>query len=288
MTYTLLLLSVVFSSLGSTTLPGIYSRKNAGKRGQSELYALCRHTGLLAFWAVYYFAFDFSFEPRLLPICLIMGIGYISCFFVVDAMACGPVSLTSLFLSLSLVAPSIWGFFFWDTKVTVLSGAGICLVLVSLWLALHKGKEKNPINKKWLMYVLIFFVGNSAYTIAQRDQQAKWNGEHRGQIMFLGLALAFLGAVVWYMMRRKKGVDQIPKKTMLVPFAASIINGVFNLFMMILATLPISPSIVYPAVAVGSLGVTSLISVIFLKERLRWWQWCGIAIGALAVGLLSI
>ncbi len=287
MEYFLLILAVAFSALGSSILPGFYSRKNQALRGQSELYNLCRHFGILVFWAICY-ALNFSFEPAVLPYCVLIAIGYISCFYVVDAMACGPVSLTSLFVSLSLVVSSVYGFFFWNSPVTVLSVLGLCLVALSLWLALHKGKNQTPISKKWLLLVAVFFTGNAAYSIGQRSQQVTWNGEHRGQLMFFGLLLTCIAALFRYLLHKRKGFDRIPPKTVVLPFAASIINGFYNLLVMILATAPISPSVVYPAIAVGSLALTSLFSFAVLREKIKWWQWLGIAVGAAAVGLLSI
>ncbi len=287
MDYIILSVAVLFSSLGSTVLPGFYTRKNKDLRGQSELYNLCRHLGILIFWGIYY-ALHFSFEPRVLPYCLLIAIGYVTCFWVLDAMACGPLSLTSLFVSLSLVISSLYGFFFWDSKVTPLSIAGLCLVVLSLWLALHKGKEQKPISKKWLLLVAIFFPGNAAYSIGQRAQQIAWNGEHKGQLMFFGLFITCVAALIRYLIHRKKGMDKVPAKMIAIPFTASVINGFYNLFVMTLATMPISPSIVYPAIAVGSLAITSLFSFFVLKEKMKWWQWLGIALGAAAVGLLSI
>lgn len=283
----LLASAVLFSALGSTILPGFYTRRNLGLRGQSDLYNLCRHFGILVFWGIYY-AFHFSFEPAVLPYCLLIAIGYITCFWILDAMECGPLSLTSLFVSLSLVVSSVYGFIFWDVKVTVLSALGLCLVVVSLWLVLHKGKAQKPISKKWLLLVAIFFWGNAAYSIGQRAQQMAWNGEHKGELMFFGLLLTCIGALVRYLVRRRKGFDKIPAKTLVIPFAASLINGFYNLFVMMLATRPLSPSIIYPAIAVGALALTSVFSFAILKEKMKWWQWLGIAVGAVAVGLLSI
>ena len=279
--------AVLFSALSSNVLPGFFTRKNLGLRGQTELYNLCRHLGILIFWGIYY-AFNFSFEIAVLPYCLLIAVGYITCFWVLDAMACGPLSLTSLFVSLSLVISSLYGFFFWDVKVTALSVIGLCLVALSLWLALNNGKEQKPISKKWLLLVAVFFPGNAAYSIGQRAQQAAWNGEHKGQLMFFGLLLTCIAALLRYLYHRKKGMDKLPAKMLVIPFAASVINGFYNLLVMTLATMPISPSIVYPAIAVGALAITSIFSFLVLKEKMKWWQWLGIAIGAVAVGLLSI
>lgn len=286
MDYAILLTATLFSALSSNVLPGFFTRKNLGLRGQTELYNLCRHLGILVFWGIYY-AFNFSFELAVLPYCLLIALGYITCFWVLDAMACGPLSLTSLFVSLSLVISSLYGFFFWKVKVTALSVIGLCLVVLSLWLTLHKGKEQKPVSKKWLLLVAIFFPGNAAYSIGQRAQQMAWNGEHKGQLMFFGLLLTCIAALARYLYHRKKGMDKVPAKMLVIPFAASIINGFYNLFVMMLATMPLSSSVIYPTIAVGALAITSLFSFFGLKERLKWWQWCGLGVGAIAVGLLS-
>lgn len=286
MDYAILLTATLFSALSSNVLPGFFTRKNLGLRGQTELYNLCRHLGILVFWGIYY-AFNFSFELAVLPYCLLIALGYITCFWVLDAMACGPLSLTSLFVSLSLVISSLYGFFFWEVKVTALSVIGLCLVVLSLWLTLHKGKEQKPVSKKWLLLVAIFFPGNAAYSIGQRAQQMAWNGEHKGQLMFFGLLLTYIAALARYLYHRKKGMDKVPAKMLIIPFAASIINGFYNLFVMMLATMPLSSSVIYPTIAVGALAITSLFSFFGLKERLKWWQWCGLGVGAIAVGLLS-
>ena len=45
---------------------------------------------------------------------------------------------------------------------------------------------------------------------------------------------------------------------------------------------------VYPVLSIGSLMVTTFFSVFIFKEKMRWWQWIGVVVGATAVGLLSI
>jgi multidrug transporter EmrE-like cation transporter len=41
-------------------------------------------------------------------------------------------------------------------------------------------------------------------------------------------------------------------------------------------------------IAVGGLAVTSIFSLVAFKEKLHWWQWVGVAVGAVAVALLSL
>ena len=37
-----------------------------------------------------------------------------------------------------------------------------------------------------------------------------------------------------------------------------------------------------------ALSVTTVFSVLIFKEKMKWWRWCGVAVGAVAVVLLSI
>jgi len=37
---------------------------------------------------------------------------------------------------------------------------------------------------------------------------------------------------------------------------------------------------------IGSLAVTSIFSIAIFKERMNWWQWGGVVLGAIAIALL--
>jgi drug/metabolite transporter (DMT)-like permease len=60
------------------------------------------------------------------------------------------------------------------------------------------------------------------------------------------------------------------------------------MFVVLLASTPLSPNVIYPTVAVGCLVINSIASAFVFKEKLAWWQWVGILVGAVAVTLLSI
>jgi drug/metabolite transporter (DMT)-like permease len=66
------------------------------------------------------------------------------------------------------------------------------------------------------------------------------------------------------------------------------LNGFLNLFVILLATSPLSSSLVYPVIGVGSLMITTLFSTFVFKEKMRWWQWIGIITGMAAVAILSL
>ena len=78
------------------------------------------------------------------------------------------------------------------------------------------------------------------------------------------------------------------KKSWWVPIVTGATNVGLNVFVMLLANSAISPSLVYPTIGVGSLCVVTLFSLFVFKDRMRWWQWVGVAVGMLAVVLLSL
>lgn len=55
-----------------------------------------------------------------------------------------------------------------------------------------------------------------------------------------------------------------------------------------MALTALSPSLIYPVLGVGGLAVVTIFSLLVFKEKMRWWQWIGVAVGAVAVLLLSI
>ena len=62
-----------------------------------------------------------------------------------------------------------------------------------------------------------------------------------------------------------------PKGNIAFPVAAGVTNVLLNLAVIILATSELSPSLIYPVLAVGGLAVTMLFSIFAFKEKLKWW-----------------
>ena len=70
--------------------------------------------------------------------------------------------------------------------------------------------------------------------------------------------------------------------------AAGVSNAVLNLLVIALASSSLSPSLIYPVIAVGGLTITTLCSALLFREKLHWRQWLGVFIGIAAVTVLSI
>ena len=74
----------------------------------------------------------------------------------------------------------------------------------------------------------------------------------------------------------------------LMPTVTGACNAVLNLCIIALASSTLSPNLIYPVLGAGKLAVVGVFSIFLFKEKMRWWQWCGIGSGALAIILLSL
>ena len=290
MPYMFLASSVICVALASI-LGAAFNKKNTDKRSPTTLYNLVYCIAAFIGWAVLY-ATDPSFDIAVLPYSLGFGLCYALCNIgLINALRTGPVSLTSLLLQLSLIGTTIWGFFFWETKFSILTGIGLALVVIALWLCLYTKSNKNQRNKislKWLIFAAMSFAGNAGCAIIQRTQQQQFENKHGNMLMLFALAFSTVFCLIHYLVCDKSDTKKILKSSSVFPIVSGLANFVSNLCIILLASTTLSPGIIYPVLAVGSLSLTSLFSLVIFKEKLHPMQWIGMAVGTVAVVLLSI
>ena len=288
MPYLCLISSVFFVSFVSI-FGGFYNRKNDGKKGASSLYNLLIIGTVFVGWMVLFLS-DLQVEWSVLPYAFLFGIFYAVCAIsTIYALKTGPILLTSLMLQLSLIAVAIWGFIVGWESPRWWTWLGLALVALALWLCLYSGeKDGGRFSLKWLTYVLIMFFGNAGCSIVQKTQQRAYDGQYGNFLMFSAMIIAVGVCLVLYFRDDKTDSKEIIKTSLPLPVIAGVGNVLMNLSVMYMATSALSPSLIYPVIAVGSLIVTTLFSAFVFKEKMQWWQWLGVAVGMLATGVLSI
>lgn len=109
--------------------------------------------------------------------------------------------------------------------------------------------------------------------------------------MTFAIACALAVCICRYLLTRKNSPEPaapILKKGGILPLIAGVCNVALNLFTILLAATTLSPSLIYPTIGIGGILLSSLLSVIFLRERLAVRQWIGIAVGMAGILLLSL
>ena len=286
----LYLFGATLCSASLSIMGTLFNKRNQAYKNFSMLYNFILISCACLGWGVLYIA-NFSFDARVLLYSVGYAAGYamalISLF---KALECGPVSLTSLIKSISMISVSLWGFIFWNASPTVYVLIGLSLVILSLaFCFLQKGGEKRKMPFKWFVYTALLFIGNGGSLIAQKYQQLAFDGAHKNMLMFFATLIASVSCLIFFLTGRKDTVfpKEAVRRTAWIPMCAGFGSTALNLFILLMLPL-LSSSIIYPFMAVGAIIITTLFSALICKERLRPLQWVGLLVGCVALVFLNI
>lgn len=282
------LISCVICSACQSLLCGAFNKKTTQYSGTASLYTLLLIGSAFLSWCVM-LAMDGQISASVLPYAVLFALCYTAAnWALARALRTGSVAVTSLMMQLSLIGATIWGFLFWNTAFTWPTALGLLLVVLSLWLCLRTGKTEKRRNVRWLVYAALLFAANAGCTIVQKTQQLHSNGQYGTFFMVMAVGLSALVNMAGLCGRGKSIPWKCLRGSWYFPVIAGVSNGLMNWFVIQLANSSLSPSLVYPVIAVGGLAVTTLCSALLFRERINRQQWIGIVIGAVAVAILSI
>lgn len=287
------LLAAVFATAGLAVVGMIFNRRIDNKPGFGNIYNLIGACGNCLTWVIIFCA-NPEVDWRVLPYALAYGLGY-GLFWVglTGALQTGSPALSSFVKQIAFIFVAVWGFFFWGSEPNVLVLSGIALIVISLFLCLvpigkNGQKESKKLSGKWLFYLLLVLCSNAGCAIVQRTQQRAFDGQYGSLMMVISTVVAIIFCALMCIKDDKKEWKSVMKKNWYLPVLAGSSSAMFNLFIILLVPTAVSPSLIYPTVAVGGLMLTTLSSILISKERLRLLQWIGLSIGAVALILLNL
>lgn len=288
MPYLYLTLAVITCS--SSSVCGKLFHRQVGKRRDSGIfYNFMLVISVFVGWGVL-FATAPSFDAGVLLYSALFATCYAACQFgTIQALRHGPATLTALFNSLSLILTAIWGLIFWGADLTVFVVVGLLLVICSVTLCVYsKGTEEKPISPKWLFYVTLAFSGNAGCSIVQRTQQMQYAGQHGNLLMLFATGFCAIFYLLIFLKSDRSDAKVMLKRSGWIPVCAGVCNLILNLMAILMASTDLSPSLIYPLIGVGGLSIVTVFSLVVFKEKMSRRQWLGVAVGAVAVVLLSI
>lgn len=201
------------------------------------------------------------------------------------AVSCGPLSLTALLSSYSLILPTLFGLFFLHESIRVGLIPGLVLLFISLVL-INRKNEHIPITPKWVLCVILSFIGNGGCSIVQKLQQSVFGGAYKNEFMFIALSLVLLFFLPATLLKERKQISVCLKSAWWLGAICGIMNGVVNLLVMLLSgRLP--ASFMFPVISAGGIVVTFFVSTLFYREKLTKLQMLGFLFGAVCVILLN-
>ena len=238
--------------------------------------------------------FKLDFTPEILPYAFGFGLTYATAVLgAFCAIRYGSLSLTSLITSYSLIIPSIYGILFLGEQTGIILYLGLAASMVSLFLANYK-KGEEPLSKdesknylKWILFVILAFLGNGICSTVQMVQQKNFDGKYKSEIMIIALATVLVIFSVLAFVKERKEVLPTVKSGGLFMCANGGFNGLVNLLVMLCAT-KMNASIMYPVISAGGIICTALVSILFYKEKLTKMQYIAFILGIAAIVLLNL
>ena len=257
-------------------------------------------SAIVALFAMLFFfasaGFKLNITAEVIPYSLGFALTYSAALVgTVLAIKWGPLSITLLVISYSLIIPAFYGIIALGEKLTPIKILGLILLAVSLLLisnVLDRKKEAKALQEKislrWLIALFFAFAGNGLCSTVQKMQQIALDGNYKSEFMIIALAISFVALVIVSIINKEDvRVDTLP----CVGFAAitGIANGVVNLLVMVLsAPGMMDASILFPTISGGGIVLGFVFAIFVYKEKLSVPQYIGYAIGTASVILLNI
>jgi drug/metabolite transporter (DMT)-like permease len=205
-----------------------------------------------------------------------------------NAIKTGPLSLTSLLISYSLIIPTVFGLIVFNETLTVWILIGILLLLVSLFLINRESKtEEKKITLKWGIFALLAFLGNGACSTIQKMQQIYSGGQYKTEFMVIALAISATILAGFAATTEKKNAVVSLKKGAKYYLLCGLANGMVNFLVLVLSN-RMPASVMFPIISAGGIVLAALVSIFVYKERLQPQQWAGMVLGTLALVALNL
>lgn len=209
-----------------------------------------------------------------LVLCLSMHTGF-------QALRIGPLALSSMMGSFSLIVPFLVGVICLNESVTVFKIFGLILLLTSIFLI--NVKKEGRFSKRWLLYAVITLLANGICSVVQKIHQLQFPTLYRTEFMFWALLCVSVMLCISHIAERRP-------RSPLTFSATGVVTGIMNCmanYMVLYLSATENASVLFPIVSVANIITVWGIGVVFFKERLQYWQAIGLAIGIPAIVLLK-
>lgn len=285
----LLMIGMSVFGLTESALIKQYNKKHSS--GGFIFIAMVSLASMLFFLFKYIFTDveKLDFTPNVIIYAVIAGIFYASASVLTFyALRYGPLAITGLILSFSIVFVSGYGIIFLEEPATPLTYVGFLGIAISLFLVRGKDDgDKKAVTLKWIVCTALSVVLAALYSIVLRMQQVEFNNTVTNECMIISLGTSAVITFIIGFITSGKDAFNILKTGAPYALIAGGANGINNMLHLILNTvMPVS--INAPTSSIIKTIVTFGYSYIILKERFLPRQIIGIIVGTGAVILLNM
>lgn len=280
----LILLSIVFASLNSVLL-------HKAKIALNDVFIfnfLCA-----AVWCVVLFIAN-GFELQINKSVLIWGSTYgatqtLFILFKTLAMNSGSVSITTLVGNFSLVISVLFCFVVWGETISLLDIVGLVLLMLGIILSTNKGAS-NASSAKWPLYLILFLVFAAAVGISFKAFSKTNNSEYAGDMMIVAAVVMLIAYAIICLLTKKRNTDdsgKINKGFIMFAMVSGVLSCIYNRLNIFLSG-AINAVVFFPAFNGGVIILSTVLSIVLLKEKLNLKTSIGILLGVAGICIIGI
>jgi drug/metabolite transporter (DMT)-like permease len=187
-----------------------------------------------------------------------------------------------------MIIPVLVSVFFYKEPIGVLRLLGICMTVVAL--CVNVNKEKSNEYKKWFLFCLFASLTNGALAVCQQIfGKTEWKDQTQSFVAW-SYIIATVFSMFLYLFFRAKGdgiTFKIKPSVFLYSLSVGVILGVFQ-FINTKAIANIDGTLLFPTYNAGTLILSTLSSILILKDKLTNNQKISLFIGVAAIVLMNI
>ncbi len=201
------------------------------------------------------------------------------------ALKNGSTAICSVIYSLGFIIPTVSGSIFWDEAFTLTDLLGFVLALSTIAFTVI-GKEKDSQSgKTFILPIIIAMLSSGGLGIMQKVQQSSAYANERNEFLIIAFTLAFLASIIGFSACKTKA--KIQRRNVVFPTVAGLCFGGANLFNTILAG-RIKSAAFFPLQNISVILLSTLLGILFFKEKLTLKNIMIIILGAITVIVFSI
>ena len=279
----LLMIFLIVLSVCSTVLNNVLCN-HVGKKysERSDMVKRFQFFAFLSCFVVFVVLACFeSFSLYTVLVGVLFGVvAFLSTHFCILAMSSGPMHITVLVVTASMLIPTLSGCLFFGEPFSIFKLIAALILVVFLYLASAAEKGKK-INVKWLIYCSIAFLAGGIIGVLQKVHQSSTHSDE----FYLFLASAFLVATLFAMFNKKQE-NQSVEKISIKFLGISLLSGACVFAMYVINTKlsgQLPSQLFFPLINGSNVVISSLLSFTVFKEKMSVKQLVGIAGGLLCL-----
>lgn len=186
------------------------------------------------------------------------------------ALSLGPVSLSSMIVSFSVIIPIVFGATALGEKLNIFKIVGMTLFIISIMLINIKmptSQSKKQNKVKWILFVATTFVCNGLCSVIQKVHQMQYKSLYCFEFTLFSMLIC---CIFFSILGIKERVlrNNIKLKECIYAGGAGVANALVGYFTLNLAGKE-NATVLFPAISAGTILCSLILGMVLFKEKLK-------------------